>query len=229
MITYIKSPFHITLTLTTQTHSFLILNIIIMDVKLWDLNQFVDSWNSAYPAILLPFLPRFKHILFSSLSSLNHRHHNWEGWVLFHPLQHGRKNTYSRQRVNDIFRKPGHPLRYLSFWVHKVGLRASVNEPLCDPSRPCISRMETVRQKTGNISRKDNVSVELNYGRYVLPVYSCFLENQWILLELSEIYRGEWDVIITPIFRGFAGNSAGLKWCIISDYNDFPLCNLPQI
>lgn len=42
MITYIKSPFHITLTLTTQTHSFLILNMIIMDVKLWDLNQFVD-------------------------------------------------------------------------------------------------------------------------------------------------------------------------------------------
>ena len=42
MITYIKSLLRVALTFAIKTHSFLILNIIIMNVKLWDLNQFSD-------------------------------------------------------------------------------------------------------------------------------------------------------------------------------------------
>lgn len=42
MIIYIKSLFHIVLTFTTQTRSFLTLNIMMIDVELWDVNQFSD-------------------------------------------------------------------------------------------------------------------------------------------------------------------------------------------
>lgn len=174
MITYIKSP--ITLILTTQTHSFLILNVIIMDIKLWDLIQFVDFWSSAHPTIL--FCPSSQHLnTFSFLHfplwiiySVNHW--NSEECVLSFSPQHVGRKPYSRQSVKNIVRNPEHPLRCPSFWVHKVRLRASVNEPLCDPSCSHISQMETVRQKTGNISRKDtSVLSETRLG-YVFPEYS---------------------------------------------------------
>lgn len=46
---------------------------------------------------------------------------------------------------------------------------------------------------------------------YVFSEYSFFLENQGVLSELSEVYRGKWNVIIIPIFGGFTGNSEELK------------------
>lgn len=131
-----------------------------MDVKLWDLKQFSDFWNATYPSIILLFLRRFKNIPFSS--SLFEYLTLWatviETCVLLYSLQYVWRKTYSRQKVNNVFRKPSHRLKMLSFWMHKVGMKAPVNELLCDPSCPRISLNRNKRQ--GTVSRKDSIKVE---------------------------------------------------------------------
>lgn len=52
--------------------------------------------------------------------------------------------------------------------------------------------------------------------------FQSILKKQGVLSELPEIYRGKSYVIIMPIFRGLTGNSARLKWLIISDIIVFP-------
>lgn len=151
--------------------------------------------NSTYFSIILCFL----------FESLTLRATEIKRSISFYTPSSMLEEKHSRQRVNDVFRKSEHTPKFLSFWVHKVGLKLWI---MSHSVTLCV-----LASLNGNYKTKDSFFSVLSKleCEYVFSVYSFFLENQGVLSELSKVYRGKWSVIIISMFRGFTGNSEELK------------------